>query len=93
MKESVTHFSVLFKGVRRTLSTRSLYLGLKAFPVVNFRDMLTADGMSLSNWANSFVSVNRWNFAAELMEKTLANREFKAAAVTTTTTTTTHSNR
>lgn len=67
MEERVTHFSVLFRGVRRTLSTRSLYLGLKAFPVENFRDIVTADWMRLSNWANNLVSVNRWNFAAELV--------------------------
>lgn len=58
---------MLFRGVRRTLSTRSLYLGLKVLPVENFRDMVTADCMRLSKWANNLVSVNRWNFAAELL--------------------------
>lgn len=64
---NVAYLSGLSRGVRRIFKTRSLYLGLNTFPVENLRDIFFTDWRSLSNWANSFVSVNRWNFAAELM--------------------------
>lgn len=45
----------------RTRRTRSLYLGLKTLPVEKVTDIFSTSLTSLSNWANSVVSVNFLN--------------------------------
>lgn len=63
----VVYLSFRSRCVRRIRRRRSLCLGFSASPEENLRDIFFTDWMSLSNWANSLVSVYLLNSAALLM--------------------------